>query len=131
MGKETAVQQVSFSRLICAPRPRCLILSAHSPPIPSCQDAAPKQHPSCICASQPVAGQSRKEPMPYVKIEITRENNTREQKLLLIAAVTQALQDILGKDPATTFVTIDEIDTDNWGIGGELVTDLRQRKAHG
>ena len=68
--------------------------------------------------------------MPYVKIEITRENNTREQKMLLIAAVTRALQDILGKDPATTFVTIDEIDTDNWGIGGELVTDLRQRKNH-
>ena len=65
--------------------------------------------------------------MPYVKIEITRENNSKEQKQQLIQAVTYALQQILGKDPSTTFVTINEIDTDNWGIGGELVSDLRSR----
>jgi 4-oxalocrotonate tautomerase len=39
--------------------------------------------------------------------------------------VTRLLQETLGKNPATTVVTIDEVDTDNWGIGGETVTILR------
>jgi 4-oxalocrotonate tautomerase len=65
--------------------------------------------------------------MPYVNIRVTREGVTREQKAALIAGTTELLERILNKDPATTFVVIDEIDTDNWGVGGELVTVLRQR----
>ncbi len=66
--------------------------------------------------------------MPYVNIRITREGATAEQKAELIRGVTRLLQDILGKNPATTVVTIDEVETDNWGIGGETVTVLRRRK---
>ena len=65
--------------------------------------------------------------MPYVNIRITREGATSEQKAALIRGVTRLLQDILGKNPATTVVTIDEVETDNWGIGGETVTVLRRR----
>ena len=65
--------------------------------------------------------------MPYVNIKITNEGVTQEKKAQLIAGVTQLLVDILGKNPATTFVTIDEVDTDNWGIGGETVTERRKR----
>lgn len=65
--------------------------------------------------------------MPYVNIRITREGATAEQKANLIQGVTRLLQDTLGKNPATTVVTIDEVDTDNWGIGGETVTVLRQK----
>jgi len=65
--------------------------------------------------------------MPYVNIKITREGATTEQKTALIAGVTQLLVDILGKNPATTVVVIDEVDTDNWGIGGESVT-IRRKK---
>lgn len=65
--------------------------------------------------------------MPYVNIRITREGATAEQKAELIRGVTGLLQDVLGKNPATTVVTIDEVETDNWGIGGETVTDLRRR----
>jgi len=64
--------------------------------------------------------------MPYVNIKITREGATVEQKTLLIQGVTQLLVDVLGKNPATTVVVIDEIDTDNWGIGGESVTVRRK-----
>lgn len=64
--------------------------------------------------------------MPYVNIKITREGATIEQKAALIKGVTQLLVDVLGKDPATTVVVIDEVDTDNWGIGGESVT-LRRK----
>jgi len=63
--------------------------------------------------------------MPYVNIRITREGATAEQKAELIRGVTRLLQDTLGKNPATTVVTIDEVETDNWGIGGETVTVLR------
>ncbi len=65
--------------------------------------------------------------MPYVNIRITREGATREQKEKLIAGVTRLLQDVLGKNPQTTFVIIDEVDTDNWGIAGETVTARRQQ----
>ncbi|MFC3627437.1 4-oxalocrotonate tautomerase family protein [Vogesella amnigena] len=65
--------------------------------------------------------------MPYVNIKITREGASSEQKAELIAGVTRLLQDVLGKNPATTVVVIDEVDTDNWGIGGESVTVRRAR----
>lgn len=65
--------------------------------------------------------------MPYVNIKITREGATPEQKAELIKGVTELLRDTLGKNPATTVVVIDEVDTDNWGIGGEVVTTLRKR----
>jgi 4-oxalocrotonate tautomerase len=41
--------------------------------------------------------------------------------------VTRLLAEVLGKNPQTTVVVIDEVDTDNWGIGGESVTVLRQK----
>lgn len=65
--------------------------------------------------------------MPYVNIRITREGVTPEQKAELIRGVTQLLVDVLGKNPQTTSVVIDEIDTDNWGIGGESVTARRKK----
>lgn len=65
--------------------------------------------------------------MPYVNIKITNENVTKEQKTQLIEGATQLLVDVLDKNPATTVVVIDEVDTDNWGIGGECVSEIRSR----
>lgn len=65
--------------------------------------------------------------MPYVNIKITKEGATPEQKAELIRRSTEMLRDVLGKNPATTFVIIEEVDTDNWGIGGESVTVLRKK----
>ena len=64
--------------------------------------------------------------MPYVNIKITDEGVTKEQKQALIKGTTQLLVDVLNKNPATTFVVIDEVSTDNWGIGFDQVTTLRQ-----
>jgi len=64
--------------------------------------------------------------MPYVNIRITREGATAEQKAALIKGATQLLVDVLGKNPATTVVVIDEVETDNWGIGGETITVRRK-----
>lgn len=65
--------------------------------------------------------------MPYVNIKITREGATSEQKAALIQGATQLLVDILGKNPNTTVVVIDEVDTDNWGVGGESITIRRAK----
>ncbi|HJV38802.1 MAG TPA: 4-oxalocrotonate tautomerase family protein [Geothrix sp.] len=67
--------------------------------------------------------------MPYVNIRITREGATAEQKARLIQGATQLLVDVLGKNPQTTVVVIDEVETDNWGIGGETVT-ARRKQGH-
>ncbi len=65
--------------------------------------------------------------MPFVNIKITREGATPEQKAALIKGATDLLVDVLGKNPQTTVVVIDEVETDNWGIGGESVTVRRKR----
>lgn len=65
--------------------------------------------------------------MPYVNIKITEEGVTSEQKVKLIEGVTNLLKEVLGKNPATTIVVIDEVPTDNWGIAGEQVTSRRKR----
>ena len=71
--------------------------------------------------------------MPYVNIKITREGGpdgigpTQEEKARLIAGVTDLLEKVLDKQPATTVVVIDEVDLDCWGIGGLPVTEYRKR----
>jgi 4-oxalocrotonate tautomerase len=65
--------------------------------------------------------------MPFVNIRITNEGATAEKKAELIRGVTNLLRDVLGKNPQTTFVIIDEVETDNWGIGGDSVTVRRKK----
>ena len=66
--------------------------------------------------------------MPYVNIKITKTGATPAQKAELIKGATELLQRVLNKNPETTLVVIDEIETDNWGIAGESVT-ARNAKA--
>jgi 4-oxalocrotonate tautomerase len=63
--------------------------------------------------------------MPFVNIKITRDGATPAQKAELIKGVTDLLVKVLHKNPAALVVVIDEVDTDNWGIGGETVTARR------
>jgi 4-oxalocrotonate tautomerase len=60
--------------------------------------------------------------MPYVNIRITKTGATAQQKADLIKGATELLQRVLNKNPETTVVVIDEVETDNWGIAGESVT---------
>ena len=64
--------------------------------------------------------------MPYVNVKITREGATTEQKAEVIRRMTQVLVEVLGKNPETTIVVIEEVDTDNWGIGGKTITVRRK-----
>lgn len=67
--------------------------------------------------------------MPYVNIKVTggREAPSTEQKAELITGVTDLLARVLNKNPETTVVVIDEVDMDNWGIGGKSVTERRKQ----
>jgi 4-oxalocrotonate tautomerase len=66
--------------------------------------------------------------MPYVNIKITREGGTTPaQKAKLIKGVTNLLVDVLEKSPATTFVVINEVDMEDWGVGGLPVEEYRKR----
>ena len=64
--------------------------------------------------------------MPYVNVKITREGATRAQKAEVIKGVTELLMRVLDKNPATTFVVIDEVELEDWGVGGLPVTDYRR-----
>lgn len=67
--------------------------------------------------------------MPYILIQVTDEGVTKAQKEAMIAGATDLMVNVLNKDPESTFVVIDEVDTDNWGHGGEVVTKRRARQA--
>lgn len=64
--------------------------------------------------------------MPYINVKITNEDVTAEQKEAIIAGMTQVLVDVLNKNPATTVVVIDEVEMENWGIGGLPVSEFRK-----
>ena len=68
--------------------------------------------------------------MPYVKVQITREGDTSaERKAEVIQGVTRVLEDVLGKDPRTTFVVIEEVELESWGIGGLPVDAYRRQRS--
>ncbi|WP_163564892.1 tautomerase family protein [Helicobacter suis] len=65
--------------------------------------------------------------MPLVNIKLTRESTplSVENKKALIEGYTDLLVNVLGKKRARTIVIIEEVDTDDWGIGGQSVTELK------
>ncbi|GAA7786175.1 4-oxalocrotonate tautomerase family protein [Helicobacter pylori] len=67
--------------------------------------------------------------MPFVNVRITKEQGcpTTEQKKELIAGITELLSKVLNKNKASTIVIIDEIDTDNYGLGGNSITEVRKQ----
>ena len=65
--------------------------------------------------------------MPYINVRVTA-GITTEQKEKIIAGVTDLMVTVLNKDPEKTFVVIDEVEADNWGVAGVTTTVYRQRK---
>jgi 4-oxalocrotonate tautomerase len=65
-----------------------------------------------------------------VNVKITREGATPEQKAAIIKGMTDVLVEVLNKNPASTVVVIDEVETENWGIGGLPAEEFhRQQQA--
>jgi 4-oxalocrotonate tautomerase len=69
--------------------------------------------------------------MPFVNVLITDEGATDQQKADIISEITQTLQSVLGKDPATTHVVIQEVPVAAWGVGGLPTLENRARKVQG
>jgi 4-oxalocrotonate tautomerase len=69
--------------------------------------------------------------MPIVTIQITREGTTPGQKAALIKGATELLADVLGKPPGLTFVVIQEVELEDWGVGGLQVGEYRRQTAGG
>jgi 4-oxalocrotonate tautomerase len=74
--------------------------------------------------------------MPIVTIQVTREGTkpgttsvTAEEKAQLIKGVSDLLLNVLNKPPESTFVVIEEVDTDNWGWGGLPALEFRKQRA--
>ncbi len=67
--------------------------------------------------------------MPMINVKITREGASAEQKSQVIAEMTEVLARVLGKNPETTIVIIEEVETENWGIASESVSERRKRGA--
>ncbi|VFU10374.1 tautomerase family protein [Methylocella tundrae] len=67
--------------------------------------------------------------MPFVNIKIARDGATPEQKAALIQGMTDVLVKVLNKSPNGTFVVIDEVDLENWGVGGLPLDEFRRRAA--
>jgi len=73
--------------------------------------------------------------MPYVNIKVTREGTapgqtgtTPEQKAALIKGVSELLLKVMNKPLAATFVVIDEVELESWGVGGLPVEDYRRQQ---
>ncbi len=60
--------------------------------------------------------------MPFVSIRLAG-SATRAQKAEIVADVTRSLVDRLGKNPAAVQIVIEEVSTENYGAGGELIAD--------
>lgn len=73
--------------------------------------------------------------MPYVNIKVTKEGGpegtgpSAAQKAEIIHGISDLLLQVLGKDPATTFVVIDEVAMEDWGIGGLPVEVFRRSQS--
>ena len=66
--------------------------------------------------------------MPMVNVKITREGATAEQKSQVMAEMTEVMAGVLGKNPETTIVIIEEVETENWGIAGQPVSERRKQE---
>jgi len=65
--------------------------------------------------------------MPIVTIQITREGTTPEQKAALIKGATDLMVDVLNKPPSLTFVIIQEVELEDWGVGGLPTREFRRQ----
>lgn len=60
--------------------------------------------------------------MPFINIKMTR-GATKAQKAEIVKEFTDTLVRVLGKNPQNTHIVIDEVERENWGMAGQLVSE--------
>lgn len=63
--------------------------------------------------------------MPLIHIEATKVS--KEQKAQLIEEITATAARILSVDASAFIVLVKENSTDDWGVGGKVLTGLMQK----
>ncbi|RXJ82893.1 tautomerase family protein [Arcobacter cloacae] len=65
--------------------------------------------------------------MPVINIKMTHEDGgaTKEQKEELSKGITELFAKIFGRGASSTVVIIEELNTDNYAIGGKTITQIR------
>jgi len=68
--------------------------------------------------------------MPIINVTMTHEDGgaTKEEKEKLSKALTDAFVNIFQRGAKTCVVIIDEVSTDNYAIGGETISNIRQKE---
>ena len=60
--------------------------------------------------------------MPYVNVKVAG-SLTKEQKAKIAEQITKLLEDVAGKPPSLTYVVIDEVEREDWAVGGKLLSE--------
>ncbi len=60
--------------------------------------------------------------MPYINVRVAGKLSGK-QKRQIVARITQVMEDVAGKPPAATYITIDEVERSNWSKSGKLLED--------
>ena len=58
--------------------------------------------------------------MPYIDIKVAGKL-TKEQKVELTKQITQSIVDVTGKSAQYVYIVFEEVNRENWGIGGKLL----------
>lgn len=64
--------------------------------------------------------------MPYVSVRMVA-GRSQKQKDEIIKGVTDVISNVLNKNPNATYVVIDEVPAENWGIGGRTIAERRKK----
>jgi len=65
--------------------------------------------------------------MPYINIRIAK-GVTKEKKAELIKETNKVISRVLDKNPKSTYIVIDEVELDNWGVGEETLAEIRKNQ---
>ena len=62
--------------------------------------------------------------MPVIQVSI-KQGRTLDQKREVVARMTDVLVEVCGAARERVHVIINEVEEDNWGRGGQLLSDIK------
>lgn len=62
--------------------------------------------------------------MPFVNLKLVKGQTTSEQRETIITGLTDLIVNVMGRDRDLTVITIDELNANQWAIGGKTMDQL-------